>query len=135
MEALAVHVMVDLHGCPFELLDDQEKLRGSLRRAAEIAKTEILRDSFVKFQPQGVSGVLVVSESHLSVHTWPEHGYAAVDVFSCGDAQAVEEAVRFLVKAFQATRHTTSRTDRGILNREPSMHLRELETAAMAATA
>ena len=119
MKALAVHVIVDLHGCPFELLDDVPKLQEALRKAAGIAKTTVLEEAFSKFQPQGVSGVLVVSESHLSVHTWPEHGFAAVDIFSCGDASAVNEAAQFLVGALNARHHTMTRVERGLPGQMP----------------
>ena len=121
MEALSVHLMVDLHGCPFDLLNDVEALRESLLRAAEIAETSVLGEAFHKFEPQGVSGLLLVSESHLAVHTWPEHGHAAADVFTCGNKQAAQRAAQFLVDAFQAQQHTISRVDRGVLGAEPDI--------------
>jgi S-adenosylmethionine decarboxylase len=117
-EALAVHVFLDLYGCPFELLDDPILLQESLRKAARLAKTTILSESFKKFEPQGVTGILLVSESHLSVHTWPECGYAALDIFSCGDREGVEKAATFLAQALRPERQVLHRVDRGHLNLE-----------------
>lgn len=139
MEALAVHLMVDLHDCPYEILNDVEKLRRSLQEASRIAKTTVLGEAFHRFQPQGVSGVLLVSESHLSVHTWPERNYAAVDIFTCGDRRAARRAIDFIVRALQATSYTIGRTERGIehgVERTlPSMSPLDLESRAnLAAT-
>ena len=78
-----------------------------------------------------MSGLLLVSESHLSVHTWPEHGHAAVDVFTCGDKEAARRAIDFLVEAFQAESHTIGRVDRGMLTMaRPSMSLSQIEWGA-----
>jgi S-adenosylmethionine decarboxylase len=72
MNTLARHLIAEFYGCSFLVLDDVEQVRRSMLDAAEAV------------QPQGVSGTLLIAESHLSVHTWPEAGYAAVDIFTCG---------------------------------------------------
>ena len=82
--------------------------------AALKAGAEIREVAFHKFSPQGVSGVVVISESHLSVHTWPEVGYAAVDVFTCGDTVDPIVAVDYIRDKFQARRALTSEVKRGI---------------------
>ncbi|MFA5186827.1 MAG: adenosylmethionine decarboxylase [Patescibacteria group bacterium] len=83
------HVIADLHGCPRGALDDVEIVRMALIRGAEAAKCRIVNNCFHQFRPQGVTGVVVVEESHLSIHTWPEHGFAAVDVCTCGEADPI----------------------------------------------
>lgn len=72
-------------GCSFDALNNAEQIQALMEMAAIAAKTNIVFSKFKPFEPQGVSGVVVVEESHLSIHTWPEHGYAAVDFYTCGE--------------------------------------------------
>lgn len=81
---LGQHSLFDFYGCDAERLAHTESLRTALLAAVRRAGGTIVTESFHTFSPQGVSGVIVISESHVTIHTWPEHGYAAVDVFSCG---------------------------------------------------
>lgn len=81
--ASAVHILLDFFGCDPDLLQDSHLLREALAATAEESRLTVLNEVFHRFDPHGVSGVLLISESHMSIHTWPEHGYAAVDVFSC----------------------------------------------------
>ena len=70
--------------------------------AAKKAKATIVETSFHKFSPLGISGVVVIAESHLSIHTWPEYGYAALDIFTCGDVLKPEVAAKHLIDKFQS---------------------------------
>jgi S-adenosylmethionine decarboxylase len=79
----AVHILLDCFECDPEILQDQDRLREVLEETAGENGLTVLNGVFHRFQPHGVSGVLLISESHISIHTWPEHQYAAVDVFSC----------------------------------------------------
>ncbi len=91
--SLAVHLLIDFHGVAPALADDVALLERALLAAAEAARCGVLGVVRKKFEPQGASVVVLVSESHLSAHSWPEHGYVAFDVFTCGDtlqAAAVE---------------------------------------------
>jgi S-adenosylmethionine decarboxylase len=88
--------------------------------AAKKAGAEVVGDFFHKFSPHGISGVVVISESHLAIHTWPEHGYAAVDVFTCGDTVDPWVACRYLVKSFEATNMTANEVRRGIFDQSPA---------------
>ena len=97
------HWLLDLFGCDPGILNDKEKLRALLRAAAEAAGARIVADIFHTFAPQGVTGVIVVEESHLSIHTWPEHGYAALDFYTCG-AVSPEAALSELGTLLGATR-------------------------------
>ena len=74
-----------------------------MTKAAEAANATLLSISSKKFDPQGVTAVVLLSESHLSIHTWPEYGYAAIDAFTCGDRTDPEKACDFLLKTFKAT--------------------------------
>ena len=80
----ASQMLIELHGCKAELLNDSEALKDLLLEAVRRGHGTIVTDVFHTFSPCGVSGVIVIAESHVAIHTWPEHGYAAVDIFSCG---------------------------------------------------
>ena len=86
--------------------------------AAKEAKATIVEISFHKFSPFGISGVVVIAESHLSIHTWPEYAYAAVDIFTCGDALKPEIAARHLIQRFQSKDPSIIEMKRGLLLRD-----------------
>ncbi|MGM0576411.1 MAG: adenosylmethionine decarboxylase [Myxococcota bacterium] len=85
MDTFGRHWLAEYRGCCTTLLDDTARVEGLMRRAAVAAEATIVGCTFHRFAPQGVSGVVVVQESHLSIHTWPEVGYAAVDIYTCGE--------------------------------------------------
>jgi len=101
-DTVGAHILADFWGCRFEKLDDAELLMGYLRQAAESAKMTILGEEAYKFTPQGFTGLLLLSESHISIHTYPERGYAAIDVFTCGGGMT-QLAIDFLKEALQPT--------------------------------
>ena len=96
-----VHLIVDLHGA--KRLDDIEHIEATLRRCVDAAQATLLHIHLHHFQPSGVSGVAVLAESHISIHTWPEAGYAALDVFMCGSAEP-DKCIPVLREAFSAKR-------------------------------
>jgi S-adenosylmethionine decarboxylase proenzyme len=97
------HLLVEYHGCDTATLNDERAISHALERAAIEAGATIVTKTFHRFAPQGVSGVVVIEESHLSIHTWPENGYAAVDFYTCGDCEP-ERANRVLRSALCASR-------------------------------
>jgi len=113
LRALGRHVLAEFHGCPFELLNDMKKVEKIMVNAALEAGAEIREIVFHKFSPQGVSGVVVISESHLAIHTWPELGYAAVDVFTCGERVNPWDACKYLVDHFRAQDMEAKEIERG----------------------
>lgn len=115
MKPLGRHVLAEICGCPFDLLNDIEKVEKIMVDAALEAGAEVREFVFHKFSPQGVSGVVVISESHLAIHTWPELGYAAVDVFTCGDKVNPWDACNYLSEKFLAKHTTAKETIRGII--------------------
>lgn len=82
-KVLGWHHLIDYHDCDFEILDSPRKLRLALETAARRGRATVVRSLFHRFSPFGVSGVIVIAESHISIHTWPEYGSATVDIFSC----------------------------------------------------
>ena len=102
MEALGRHLLVELFSCDGEVLDDLERIEALMKEAARVSGATIVESVFHRFQPHGISGVVVIAESHLAIHTWPEHDYAAVDFFTCGADIDYWRAHDFLKKAFAA---------------------------------
>ncbi|HDG63820.1 MAG TPA: S-adenosylmethionine decarboxylase proenzyme [Thermococcus litoralis] len=115
---IGMHVVLDLYECDPEILDDMERIEEILTKAAEVANATIIDKRFHKFSPQGVSGVVVVSESHIAIHTWPEHGYAAVDVYTCGDHTMPLKASEYIIKELKCKKPTVVKLDRGLLFKE-----------------
>jgi S-adenosylmethionine decarboxylase len=105
-----VHLIVDLHGA--ERLDDLEHIEATLRRCVTAARATLLHIHLHHFQPNGVSGVAVLAESHISIHTWPDAGYAALDVFMCGSANP-DACIPVLREAFSAKQVGVSELLRG----------------------
>ena len=84
MKALGRHFLVEYHRCDPEVLNHKEKIERVMIEAADICGATVLESSFHNYAPQGVSGIVVIAESHIAIHTWPEFHYAAVDIFTCG---------------------------------------------------
>lgn len=96
------HVIYELQEGNPNLLDDENFVRDSLTKAAEAANSTLLGLVSHKFEPQGVTAVALLAESHISIHTWPEHGYASVDCYTCGEHTDPEAAARLLKNAFES---------------------------------
>lgn len=114
MEQLGRHVIIELWGCS-DVINDASRVEAAMRNAVHAANATLL-DLFVhEFSPQGVTGVAVLAESHLSIHTWPEYGYVAADVFTCGSTTKPEAAAEFLRIAFEAQTADIKELQRGIM--------------------
>ncbi|HBM97743.1 TPA: adenosylmethionine decarboxylase [bacterium UBP9_UBA11836] len=99
---LGQHIIAEFSECNSNILRDLAFIREALFKAAEVAEATVLDSSFYHFGNGGVSGVVIIAESHLSIHTWPECGYAACDFYTCGSNIKPEEACRFLVELLQS---------------------------------
>jgi S-adenosylmethionine decarboxylase len=86
MQALGRQILVELYNCNANVLNDKQKIREVLMEGTRRSGATIVSDTFHLFNPHGVSGVVVIAESHVAIHTWPEYGYAAVDIFTCGES-------------------------------------------------
>ncbi|MCR4398524.1 MAG: adenosylmethionine decarboxylase [Firmicutes bacterium] len=114
MNALGRHVLAEVYGCNRSILDDTVKVQQVMVNAALKAGADVREVAFHKFHPQGVSGVVVISESHVAVHTWPEYGYAAVDVFTCGTRVDPWDVMSSILRDLEAENYTATETRRGI---------------------
>jgi S-adenosylmethionine decarboxylase len=114
VNALGRHLLLELFDCDFDAISNLEAVKGTLVEAAKRAHATIVDVVFHEFNPFGISGVVVIAESHLSIHTWPEYRYAAVDIFSCGDLLKPEVAASYLVEQFAAERTSVVEMQRGM---------------------
>ena len=96
------HLLLELYRCDCEKLNDESFLRCTLNRAAKLAKATVLNLISNKFEPQGVTAIALLAESHISIHTWPESNYSAVDIFTCGQNMLPELASQYLIEALKA---------------------------------
>lgn len=113
METRGQHLLVDYRGCSRDVLDDPAALELLMRAAAAAARVTILAAQFHRFRPQGVSGFLLIEESHMSLHTWPEAGYAAVDFYTCGACDPLR-AHEVLERGLGATTSEPVLVERGL---------------------
>src|ERR671931_2572437 len=114
LNALWRHLLIELFDCDLDAINNLEAVKGTLVEAAKRAQATIVDVVFHEFNPFGISGVVVIAESHLSIHTWPEYRYAAVDIFSCGDVLQPEVAASYLVEQFAAERTSIVEIERGM---------------------
>ena len=114
MNALGRHLLLELFDCDTHAINNVEAVKHALVEAAKRAHATIVDVVFHEFNPFGVSGVVVIAESHLSIHTWPEYRYAAVDIFSCGDVLKPDVAAHYLVEQFGAERTSVVEMQRGL---------------------
>ena len=108
------HLLLELYRCDYDKLNDESFLRCTLNKAAKLAKATVLNLISNKFEPQGVTAIALLAESHISIHTWPESNYSAVDIFTCGQNMLPEMASQYFIEALKAEEHFLR-----IINRNP----------------
>ena len=113
-ESIGHHYIVEASGCDPKIISSVDKVQQILVKAAEIAEAQVWSISVNRFPPKGVSGVIVISESHISIHTWPEFGYSALDFYTCGNSGDPEKAVFYAVEAFGASTSHITEITRGL---------------------
>lgn len=113
---LGFHTIIDFYDCNEEVLNDVNKVREIMLNALKMADIPFLEDKFHEFTPQGLTGVIFLRESHFSVHTWPEHRFAALDLFTCGENLDLSKAYTYLKNEFGAQRMSLFRVERGVLS-------------------
>jgi S-adenosylmethionine decarboxylase proenzyme len=116
LNALGKHLLLELKGCDKEVLNDIGFLRQALLAAASGAGATILGESFHQFSPQGVSGVVIIAESHVCIHTWPEYGYAAADIFTCGNSVQPGKVAEILMGKLVSKNHSITETPIGVFD-------------------
>jgi spermidine synthase len=117
MKALGQHLILELYGCSAETLSSVADVQDAMIKGARAADATIIDSIFHHFTPYGVSGVVVIAESHFAIHTWPEHNFASVDLFTCGDKTRPWEAFKTIKKIFKATHFSVMKLERGLLPR------------------
>lgn len=121
---VGVHCILELYECPVEILNDLNFIKQALQEAALQAESTLLKQIEFQFQPQGVTALALLAESHISIHTWPENGYLAADVFTCGEHSKPVEACKYLIDAFKSGNHVFMKLSRGgSFNPNPQPHI------------
>ena len=108
------HYLLELYRCDYEKLNDESFLRCTLNNAAKLANATVLNLISNKFEPQGVTAIALLAESHISIHTWPETHYSAVDIFTCGQNMKPEISCKYLIQALIAKEHLLRIIDRNL---------------------
>lgn len=112
-KTLGRHLLLEFYGCDFSVINDRDQIRSALIEAAKRAQATIVTDIFHRFNPHGISGVVVIAESHLAIHTWPGYRCASVDMFSCSERMQPEVVEGFLKDVFRAQKVVSMEIERG----------------------
>ena len=113
MDAIGTHCLAELYDCPAGHINDIEAVALAMRQAVRAMGAELIREAGHQFTPQGVTVLGLLAESHISIHTWPERGYVAVDAFTCGTRCQPRDACEFLASALKSKRHVIRGIVRG----------------------
>ena len=113
MDYLGNHLLVELYDCDSYKLNDLKRLELILTEAVQVSGATALKTSFHQFAPQGVSGVIIIAESHFTIHTWPEYGYAALDIFTCGESIDSQKALDYIEKELDVKTVSVTELKRG----------------------
>jgi S-adenosylmethionine decarboxylase len=117
LEQLGRHILVEYYNCDKDLLKDHKIIEEYMREAAIRSKATIVTSCFHRFNPWGVSGAVIIQESHLTIHTWPEYGYASVDLYTCGDTINPWDAFDYLEDVLGAERSESTEISRGMVEK------------------
>ena len=115
MKALGQHLVIELYDCERKTLSKVDEVQAIMIEAAQAAKATIIDSIFHRFTPYGVSGVVVIAESHFAIHTWPEHRYASIDLFTCGAKTKPWEAFKVVKRGFKCSHFSAMKMERGLL--------------------
>ena len=126
-KTLGLHILADLYGVDADRIDRVEDVRDLLESAVKVANLTKISSHYYQFQPHGATGVVLLAESHISIHTWPEHGLATVDVYTCGDPTKAYRAMDYIINTLEPKRVDKQIHDRGIIDeRRQSEELRSI---------
>lgn len=116
VQSLGNHLIIELYDCDEVIINSAQGVEKAMIKAVEISGAKMVQSVFHQFNPHGISGVIVIEESHFSVHTWPEYGYCALDIFTCGDEIDYYSALQFLKNEFKAKNMSVTEMKRGMLD-------------------
>ncbi len=114
-KTLGLHILADLYGVEFDKIDHVEDVKALLEGAVKYADLSKLSSHFHQFYPHGATGIILLEESHISIHTWPEHGYAAIDVYTCGGKEKTFKAMEYILKVLKPKRVDEKIAERGVV--------------------
>lgn len=114
-KTLGLHILADLYGVDGDKIDHVEDVKELLEGAVKYANLSKLSSHFHQFYPHGATGVILLEESHISIHTWPEHGYAAIDIYTCGGKEKTFKAMEYILKVLKPKRVDEKVAERGIV--------------------
>ncbi|ACO03754.1 MAG TPA: S-adenosylmethionine decarboxylase [Persephonella sp.] len=127
-KTLGLHILADLYGVEFDKIDHVEDVRELLEGAVKYAGLSKLSSHFHQFYPHGATGVILLEESHISIHTWPEHGYAAIDVYTCGGKEKTFKAMEYILKVLKPKRIDEKVAERGTVPvHKEATHIEKIE--------
>jgi S-adenosylmethionine decarboxylase len=131
MKSLGKHLIIELYHCDSTILNDLKILEHHFLAAVKLSGATIIQPFFHQFSPHGITGVVVVAESHFSIHTWPEYGYCALDIFTCGESVDGHETLDYLKENLKATDASVMEIKRGVLDLPESQikHKPDLDAA------
>ena len=135
MASPGISFLLELYECPADVLDNEAVIRTTIQEAVGDASATLLEQVSRRFDPQGVTALAVLAESHISIHTWPEFGYAAVDVFTCGTRALPQRACDHLIEVLKPGRHRLQRIERGRELRIPNAEFAPKPIAATVGSA
>lgn len=116
MQALGKQILVEFYRCNGDILKNTKQIENYMVAACNLAKATVVSNTFHEFSPYGVSGVVVIAESHVAIHTWPEYSYAAVDIFTCGDTIDPWVIYKFLEEKFESAQSSMMELKRGLFD-------------------
>ncbi|GEK34432.1 adenosylmethionine decarboxylase [Kurthia sibirica] len=117
LKTLGIHVLIEFYGCPRTIIENNSLIEESMRGAADYSGATIVESVFHHFNPYGVSGAVIIEESHLTIHTWPEYGFASVDVYTCGESVNPWMAADYLSEKLQAKKTESFEVPRGMADK------------------
>lgn len=123
MKALGRQILVEFYDCYVNLISDVNHIEASMLHATQSSGASIVSHDFHTFSPHGVSGMIIIAESHVAIHTWPEYGYAAVDIFTCGETIDPWVIQEYLKDTFQSAKVSTMEIRRGMFRVEDDQEL------------
>lgn len=117
LEQLGRHILVEFYNCDRDILGDHENIESFMCEAARRSNATIVNSCFHKFNPWGVSGAVIIQESHLTIHTWPEYGYASVDLYTCGESVNPWVGFSYLEEVLKSERSESTEIARGMVEK------------------
>ncbi len=112
--AVGIHIIADMYGVDPEMLARVEKMKEIFEGVIKYAKLSKISSDYYQFRPTGASGVILIAESHLSFHTWPEYGLVTLDIYTCGDPEQAEKAYQYIKEKLNPERVDIVKMDRGV---------------------